>query len=157
MIKSNRGITLVALIVTIIVLTILAGITIRMAVGGNGIVDTVKDGTKKAEISTEIEQLNTIVTQSLNDAVIDGYGSVITMRNLYNATKDVNGYNNDGTLKVSIQKNEDGSINFVFKDSLRMYTISKEGSVDENYKTVQSLDEINDNFKDITNVEMIQE
>lgn len=157
MIKSNRGITLVALIVTIIVLTILAGITIRMAVGGNGIVDTVKDGTKKAEVSTEIEQLNTIVTQSLNDAVIDGYGSVITMRNLYNATKDVNGYNNDGTLKVSIQKNEDGSINFVFKDSLRMYTISKEGSVDENYKTVQSLDEINDNFKDITNVEMIQE
>ena len=157
MIKNNRGITLVALIVTIIVLTILAGITIRMAVGENGIVDTVKDGTKKTEISTEIEQLNTIVTQSLNDAVIDGYGSVITMRNLYNAIKDVNGYNNDGTLKVSIQKNEDGSINFVFKDSLRMYTISKEGSIDENYKTVQSLDEINDNFKDITDAEMIQE
>ena len=157
MIKSDRGITLVALIVTIIVLTILAGITIKMAVGGNGIVDTVKDGTKKTEVSTEIEQLNTIVVQALNDAVIDGYGSVITMRNIYNATKDVNGYNNDGTLKVCVQKNEDGSIQFVFKDSLRMYTISKEGSVDENYTTLQSLDEINDNFKDITNVEMIQE
>ena len=82
MIKNNKGITLVALIVTVVVLAILAGITMKMAIGNKGIINTTKEGTKTAEVSTELEQLNTIVTQSLNEAVIDGYGSILTMKNL---------------------------------------------------------------------------
>ena len=150
MIKNNKGITLVALIVTVVVLAILAGITMKMAIGNKGIINTTK------EVSTELEQLNTIVTQSLNEAVIDGYGSILTMKNLYNATKDVNGFNDDGTLKVGVQKENDG-IKFIFKNSMRMYYISKDGKIDENYTNLKSLDEIKDEFKDITNVDMIEE
>ena len=41
-IKSNGGITLVALVVTIIVLIILAGVSISLVLGNNGIVTKAK-------------------------------------------------------------------------------------------------------------------
>ena len=44
MIKNNKGITLVALIVTVVVLAILAGITMKMAIGNKGIINTTKEG-----------------------------------------------------------------------------------------------------------------
>ncbi len=38
MLKANKGITLVALIITIIVLLILAGVSISMVLGDNGLI-----------------------------------------------------------------------------------------------------------------------
>lgn len=43
MFKKEKGITLVALIITIIVLIILAGVTISLVVGDNGIIQKSKD------------------------------------------------------------------------------------------------------------------
>lgn len=43
-IRSNGGITLVALVVTIIVLIILAGVSISLVLGDNGIVTKAKEG-----------------------------------------------------------------------------------------------------------------
>jgi type II secretory pathway pseudopilin PulG len=40
MLKGQKGITLVALVITIIVLLILAGITISLTIGQGGILDT---------------------------------------------------------------------------------------------------------------------
>ena len=42
MIKQSKGITLVALIITIIILIILAGITISSLTGENGILEKIK-------------------------------------------------------------------------------------------------------------------
>ena len=42
-VKTNKGITLIALVITIIVLLILAGVTIAMLTGNNGILTKVKD------------------------------------------------------------------------------------------------------------------
>ena len=56
--KNNRGITLIALVVTIIVLLILAGIVISFALGENGLLEKAKEAsekTKKAEVKQEIE------------------------------------------------------------------------------------------------------
>ena len=50
---GNKGITLIALVITIIVLLILAGISIAMLTGENGILtkaDNAKEGTKRAEV-----------------------------------------------------------------------------------------------------------
>jgi len=52
MFKSNKGITLVALVITIIVLLILAGITLMLALGDNGILG---QGTKARVIQIEAE------------------------------------------------------------------------------------------------------
>ena len=50
MFKSKKGITLVALVVTIVVLLILAGVSINLVLGNNGIVKKAQDAkTKTAE------------------------------------------------------------------------------------------------------------
>lgn len=44
MLKGQKGITLVALVVTIIVLIILAGVSIALVLGDNGIITKAKEG-----------------------------------------------------------------------------------------------------------------
>ena len=53
-IKSNFGITLIALIITIIVLLILAGVTINMLIGDNGILNKATIASEKTKIENEI-------------------------------------------------------------------------------------------------------
>ena len=55
-IANNRGITLIALIVTIIVLLILAGISISMLTGQNGILNRASEAKEKTEIASEDEK-----------------------------------------------------------------------------------------------------
>lgn len=55
--KNNKGITLIALVITIIVLLILAGVSIAMLTGNNGILtqaNTAKTDTVKAEIAEKV-------------------------------------------------------------------------------------------------------
>ena len=55
---KNKGISLIALVITIIVLLILAGISIAMLTGENGILTkatTAKDETKKAQYKEVLE------------------------------------------------------------------------------------------------------
>ena len=53
--KTNKGITLVALVVTIIVLIILAGISINLILGDNGIITKAQEA-KKAQEMAEIKE-----------------------------------------------------------------------------------------------------
>ena len=48
--KNNKGITLVALVVTIIVLIILAGISINLLLGDNGIITKAQDAKKQQKM-----------------------------------------------------------------------------------------------------------
>ena len=54
--NKNRGITLIALVVTIVVLLILAGISISMLTGQNGILNRAAEAKEKTEISNKEEQ-----------------------------------------------------------------------------------------------------
>ncbi len=54
----NKGITLIALVITIIVLLILAGITINLMLGNNGILNKSKQAVKGTEISEIKEKIN---------------------------------------------------------------------------------------------------
>lgn len=57
MFKEQKGITLVALVITIIVLLILAGVSIAMLTGDNGILNkatTAKDETGKASVTEAV-------------------------------------------------------------------------------------------------------
>lgn len=48
--KEMKGITLVALVVTIVILLILAGVSINLVLGNNGIIAKAKDATLKWQI-----------------------------------------------------------------------------------------------------------
>ena len=50
-IKDKKGITLVALVVTIVVLLILAGVSINLILGDNGIVKKAQEAREKTEDS----------------------------------------------------------------------------------------------------------
>ena len=53
---NSKGITLIALVVTIIVLLILAGTTYTLVIGNEGIFDKAKNATEKYENSARNEQ-----------------------------------------------------------------------------------------------------
>ena len=55
MLKANKGITLVALVVTIIVLIILAGVSIALVLGDNGIVQRAKEGAHNYAVGANVE------------------------------------------------------------------------------------------------------
>ncbi len=46
---KNKGITLVALVVTIIIMLILAGVTLRLTLGDNGLIKKAEETTKEYE------------------------------------------------------------------------------------------------------------
>ena len=65
MLKNKKGITLVALVVTIVVLLILAGVSINLVLGNNGIIAKAKDAeTKSAEASqNDLKGINGLVSE----------------------------------------------------------------------------------------------
>lgn len=56
MLKGQKGITLVALVVTIIVLIILAGVSIALVLGDNGVVTKAKEGANEYSAAGANEQ-----------------------------------------------------------------------------------------------------
>ena len=92
MMKEQKGITLIALVITIIVLLILAGISIAMLTGNNGLLtkaNSAKTETTKAEVMERINmELNAAYADVLSGDItsFDGYGEKIA-----NNLKDNNG------------------------------------------------------------------
>ena len=70
--KNEKGITLVALIVIIIVLLILAGISITMLTGDNGLLAKVQDAKEKTEQAKTNERLDLLKQEELIDEVLNG-------------------------------------------------------------------------------------
>ena len=60
--KRNKGITLIALVVTIIVLLILAGVTIALLTGDNGIITQANKAKENTEIGEEKEKIQLALT-----------------------------------------------------------------------------------------------
>lgn len=70
--KSNQAITLVALVVTIVVLLILAGVSINLVLGENGLISKAKEAREKTKEATileliQIEQAAEIVNDKSNN------------------------------------------------------------------------------------------
>ena len=62
--KSNKGVTLIALVITIIVLLILAGVSISLVVGDSGVFSRGRDATVQTQISGLEEALNRAVASA---------------------------------------------------------------------------------------------
>ncbi len=74
MLRNQKGITLVALVITIIVLLILAGVTISMVLGQNGILSQANQAKAENQLATIEEQVQMAVfaqtSQFLQDNVL---------------------------------------------------------------------------------------
>lgn len=69
MFKKERGITLVALVVTIVVLLILAGVSISLVLGNNGLITKAKEA-KNAQANAAANEdylFNTYIPTQINE------------------------------------------------------------------------------------------
>lgn len=71
-IEKNRGITLIALVVTIIVLLILAGVSISMLTGQNGILNRASEAKEKTKLSQKQEKSDMAGLEDLINESVDG-------------------------------------------------------------------------------------
>ena len=115
--KINKGITLIALVITIIVLLILAGVTIATLTGDNGILTKAQNSKEKNAQKTVEEQINLAVQASrINEGLV--INKEILEQELTN-----NG--------IEITKSENDELPWTVKKDGYVYTISENGEVKE--------------------------
>ena len=116
--KTQKGITLIALIITIIVMLILVGVTVNVALNG-GLFDAAKDAANKTEIAMEEEQLYVAAMAAIGtDGKVDynklnsnlPEGIVEESYGIYKSTKTGQRYkvNSNGTVEL-IEENDGGN------------------------------------------------
>ena len=108
--KNENGITLIALVVTIIVLLILAGVSIAMITGDNGILGRARETTWKSKLGEAEDMIGLEVTDkltayltgedtetytSLDDVIVKGCASVL---------EKLNGKNAEGPYAIATDK-----------------------------------------------------
>ena len=120
MLKEKRGITLIALVITIIVLLILAGVTIATLTGENGILTKAGNAKLNTEIGQEKEELNLAVSSVKADKKINNDTSAITDKEL---NKE---FDNNNTKATAVQQGEN-TIEVTF-ESGRKYIVNSDGS-----------------------------
>ena len=74
--EKEKGITLLALVITVIVLLILAGITIGTITGDNGIIRNAQNAKEDTEIANEKEVVEKATVQTMGN---NKYGNVEKM------------------------------------------------------------------------------
>ena len=71
--RKNKGITLIALVITIIVLLILSGVTISTLMGDNGILTKATQAKEETEEASDIEQIGLLVNENQIEGHIEGH------------------------------------------------------------------------------------
>ena len=113
--KENKGITLIALVITIIVLLILAAVSIAMLTGENGILTQAQNAKKETSIAEEKE----LIALAYNAVKAEEKGGAVTAGKLdKELEKDEADATQEGTnIKVS------------FRESKREYIIDENGNI----------------------------
>ena len=122
MLKNKKGITLIALVVTIVVLLILAGVSISMLTGENGIIKRGQEAKEKSEIAEEKELVE------LSAAGAKGRNE--------NAWGEITYDNLDEELAMNLGDREytldgTGPFTVTYTDSERSYIVETNGEVTE--------------------------
>ena len=101
--QRQEGITLIALVVTIIVLIILAGVSINMLVGENGLITQ----SQRAEEDYSKSEVKEKVELALNEYAIE------------KSTEEDSNFENflRKTLQVGVAQNEGGNYSFILRES----------------------------------------
>ena len=109
---NNKGITLIALVITIIVLLILAGVSIAMLTGSNGILTQATNAKKDTAAAEAVERINMALNAAYSatlqtPAVAPTEENVKAHDEIFSTSGS--GYTvSDETTKIQIQYSKDG-------------------------------------------------
>ena len=116
-VKDNKGVTLIALVITIIVLLILAGVSIATLVGENGIINKAKLAKEETEKSNLLEKVQMEVAGGFD--TYGEYDTNIIKKNLENnlgaTVTKVNNSLNVELDGMKVKVNPDGKVEFAKK------------------------------------------
>ena len=121
----NKGITLIALVITIIVLLILAAVSIATLTGENGILTRANDAKTSTEIAEEREKVELAATAALADDL----GGEIKESFLKQELEKY--FGTDGVSVAPGTNNGEEGFIVTIDDSGRQYFVDKDGNVSE--------------------------
>ena len=119
--ENQKGITLLALVITIIVLLILAGITISAITGDNGIIGNAGRAKEETEIANEKEIIEKATVQAMGN---NQYGNIEEDE----LQEQLNKETGEGKTEATDIGNE---FEIIFNESNRYYIVDKDGNVGE--------------------------
>ena len=145
MLKNNKCITLIVLVITIIVLLILAGVSLNMSIGNNSIIDKTQNAKLDAEDIEWNERAEAIFAGALsNKDNIEGTGDE-TMK-----TENMRQYFLKAFKKASEDKNkvfvDVNNKEYVIVDNQRIYILNKDFSNAYNVKAFRNIIETTDEW-----------
>ena len=117
----EKGITLIALVITIVVLLILAGISLNLVLGENGIVTKAKDAREQTIIGHEKEQINLAYSACKTR---ENFEDLVTASELETEMKKSN-------ENVSVAADGDNLV-ITFEETKHQYNIGQDGNYIEN-------------------------
>ena len=121
----NKGITLIALVITIIVLLILAAVSIATLTGENGILTRANDAKTSTEIAEEKEKVELATVAALAD---DNGGEI---KEDYLKQELEKYFGTDGVSVTPGENNGEEGFIVTIDDSGRQYFVDKDGNVEE--------------------------
>ena len=101
MLRNNKGITLIALVITIIVLLILAGVSIAMLTGENGVLTQAKNARTDSEKAGISDKVNMAIQAAYTKHLSTTNGGTITDLPVTEIQTQYN-TDNQGTSTISI-------------------------------------------------------
>ena len=125
--KSKKGITLIALTVTIVVLIILASISIGVLGGEDGLINQAKLAKEETEISEEKELLGRATVQAAGK---DVYGNIEEE----SLQKELDKEAGEGKTEVTDIGEE---FEVIFKENNRYYIVDKDGNIGEAQEIIE--------------------
>ena len=123
---SNKGVTLIALVITIIVLLILAGVSIAMLTGENGILTQATESKKANTIGAEKEQIGLAMQSLKMKKQADNVSTIVTPDELQSQLMA------DGAKNVTVESGDNDSLIVKYQDTKNKYTVGQNGNILEN-------------------------
>ncbi len=123
MMKGIRGITLIALVITIIVLLILAGVSIAMLTGDNGILTQANESKEENLIGKEKEQIKLAIQSLRINKEVNNDSTILTTEGLQKQMEIEAGKEKTEVLTAGDE------YEVLFKETNRYYIIDKEGNI----------------------------
>ena len=123
---KEKGVTLVALSVTIIILLILAWTSIAILTGDDGNIKQAQEGKRLTEISEERQAIDLAIV----DAIKSDNNAELTKESEENLKKALNKQIGEGTYEIKYNETNN-TFEITFKESQRTYIVDEDGNLQE--------------------------
>lgn len=145
--SKEKGITLVALVITIIVLLILAGVTISLVVGDNGIITKAQQAKQNmANASAEEQQLIQNLVNSMNAISEGGSGDIVTPPEP--VTPEDLGWNPEKVIDVVTEVVDEEELHAPIPDGFTASKVEGENTISNGLVIYETEEEVNSSNHD---------